>query len=124
MAKPLSPKSQVIREAISAHPKLGNTKLAETINGAEARKTDKIQVTAADVGNQRQALKALNGKSKKKKKASRSAKAAGAVPTPQAAPAKAANPVDLVERVFDLAERCGGFTQLKRLVDLCGSKGR
>jgi hypothetical protein len=124
MAKPLSPKSQLIREAIAAHPRFGNTQLAELINGSEDRKNDKIQVNATDVSNQRQALKALNGK---KKKAPRAQKAASkAVDRPQAAPARAAaSPVDLVERVFDLAERCGGFAQLKRLVDrIAESKGK
>jgi hypothetical protein len=126
MAKPLSPKSQLIRETITAHPRLGNTQLAELINGSDDRKTDKIQVTATDVSNQKQALKALNGKAKKKK-ASKAQKAASkGADRPQAAPARAAaSPVDLVDRVFDLAERCGGFTQLKRLVDrIAEAKGK
>jgi len=64
--KAAQPEVQIIREAITAHPRLGNTQLAELINGADDRKTDKIQVNATDVSNQRQALKALNGKAKKK----------------------------------------------------------
>src|SRR5438876_5154145 len=102
MAKPLSPKSQLIRETIAAHPRLGNTQLAELINGSDDRKTDKIQVTATDVSNQKQALKALNGKAKKKKAPKAQKAASKAAGTPQAAPVRAASPVDLVERVFDL----------------------
>ena len=33
MAKPLGPKSMLIREAIKAHPKLGNKELAEMLIG-------------------------------------------------------------------------------------------
>src|SRR4051795_5393275 len=122
MAKPLSPKSQLIREAIKANPKLGNAELAKLINSSDARKEDKIKVTATDVGNQKQALKAMNATAKKKAKAHKPATDVAAN-KPQAArvhstngATKAVNPVDLVERVFDLAERCGGLRELKRLV--------
>src|SRR5947209_345156 len=114
MAKPLSPKSVLIREAIKANPKLGNADLAKLINSAEVRKEDKIKVTATDVGNQKQALKAMNATAKKKVKPHKApAKAAN---KPQAARAtssngatKIASPVALIDGVFDLAERCGGF---------------
>ena len=118
MAKPLSPKSQIIREAIAAHPKVGNTALAGLINGSEARKDDKVKVTATDVGNQRQALKALGGKGKKKSKGHKPAnKPQAAQSSPAHATTKAASPVDLIDRVFDLADRCGGLAELKKLVD-------
>jgi hypothetical protein len=124
MAKPLSPKSQLIREALKANPKLGNADLAKLINSSDVRKGDKIKVTATDVGNQRQALKAMSATARKKTKAPKKALAATAANKPQAARAqsmngatKAVSPVDLVDRVFDLAERCGGFAQLKELVD-------
>jgi hypothetical protein len=35
MAKPLGPKSILIREAIKAHPNKGNSKIAEMLNDAE-----------------------------------------------------------------------------------------
>jgi hypothetical protein len=122
MAKPLSPKSKLIREALKANPKLGNTELADLINSSDARREDKIKVTATEVGSQRQALKELNGKAKEKAKSQKlTSKVAN---KPQAAQAKTANattkaasPVDLIDRVFDLAEQCGGVAELKRLVD-------
>ena len=122
MAKPLGPKSALIREAIAANRKLGNTELAELINSSESREEDKIQVTATDVSNQKQALKALNGSAKKKPKARKAtATAANKPQAAQAGPANAvartASPVALIDGVFDLAERCGGFSELKKLVD-------
>jgi hypothetical protein len=59
MAKPLSPKSQLIREAIAAHPNKKPKGLADLINSSEARKEDKIKVTPGDVTNQKQALKGM-----------------------------------------------------------------
>jgi hypothetical protein len=122
MAKPLSPKSKLIREALKANPNLGNADLARQINSSDARKEDKIKVTATDVGNQKQALKAMNATARKKAKAHKPATSMAAN-KPQATPMKATNgatkavsPVELVERVFDLADQCGGFAQLKRLV--------
>ena len=43
MSKPLGPKSLLIRDAIKAHPHMGNTELAELINSSDARKDDKIR---------------------------------------------------------------------------------
>src|SRR4051794_9038416 len=122
MAKPLSPKSRLIREALKANPKLGNADLAKLINSSDARKEDKIKVTATDVGNQKQALKAMNATARKKPQAQKpTTKAAN---KPQAARAqsmngatKTAGPVALIEGVFDLADQCGGLSQLKKLVD-------
>src|SRR5260221_210515 len=57
MAKPLGPKSRLIREALGTHPDKGNTELAELINDADDRMDDKIKVTAQDVAAQRQAMK-------------------------------------------------------------------
>jgi hypothetical protein len=129
MARTLSPKSKLIREALKANPKLGNADLAKLINSSDARKGDKIKVTATDVGNQKQALKAMNATARKKAKAHKPA-ASTAANKPQAARAhsmngatKSVSPVDLVERVFDLAEQCGGLAQLKKLVDRI-SEGR
>ena len=49
MAKPLGPKSILIREAIKANPDLGNTEIAELLNGSEDRKRDKIEVKPGDI---------------------------------------------------------------------------
>jgi hypothetical protein len=121
MAKPLGPKSLLIRDAIKAHPKMGNTDLANLINSSDARKEDKIEVTAQDVGNQRQAMKKMvegpaPAASKAKKKPGRKPKAvtANAVPAPKKAQA---SPADVIDDVFTLAKKCGGLGELKRLVD-------
>jgi hypothetical protein len=121
MAKPLSPKSKLIREAINANPNVGNTKLAELINGSDDRKQDKIKISAGDVNQQRQALKALNGKPKKKPKPHKAA-TSKAANQPEVAQVRSssrtpASPVELIDRVFDLAQACGGFAVLKRMVD-------
>jgi hypothetical protein len=141
MAKQLSAKSTVIRDAIAANPDLGNTDLATLINGSAARKQDKITVTATDVNNQKQALKAMAETAAKKSPTPEPAPAAkpqltrtgtprkkpGRKPgykKPVAAPvavagkpAKVTSAVDVVEGVFGLAEQVGGMNQLKRLVD-------
>lgn len=128
MAKPLGPKTLLIREAIAAHPDTGNTGLAELINGSDARKQDKIKVSANDVAQQRQAMKkaglapaAKSARRKTAKKQARQPAAARASTAPQGyepiPPATQLGPVDLIDRVFALAEQCGGMAQLKRLVD-------
>jgi hypothetical protein len=124
MAKPLGPKSTLIREAITANPNSGNTKLAGLINGSDARKDDKIKVTANDVAQQRQAMKkagtAPAAKSAGKKRGRRKGKAKAVAPAARVtapAPKRAAGPVELIDRLFDFAEECGGLGQLKRLVD-------
>jgi hypothetical protein len=127
MAKPLGPKSILIRKAITENPGKGNTELAEMLNDAEERMDDKIKVTAQDVAAQRQAMKkpgaqkapaaatpAGNGRRKPGRKPGR--KPAAAAPRPASAPT-AANPVDLIDRTLALAQDCGGVEQLKRLVE-------
>lgn len=126
MAKPLGEKSALIREAITANPDTGNTELAAMINGSDARKLDKIKVTAQDVAAQRQALKKAGGLPAGRNGAARKRgrkpgrKRASATVAPAAAPALArpkAGPVELIDRVFDMADECGGLDQLKRLVN-------
>src|SRR5262245_85427 len=130
MAKPLGPKSLLIREAIRAHPDKGNTDLAELINSSDARKEDKIKVQPGDIAAQRQARKKAGeavpaearkgGRKKGGPKGRHSAGAqASAAPAKQGRPAAAAtaSPVDLIDRVFGLAEACAGMEQLKRLAD-------
>jgi hypothetical protein len=131
MAKPLGPKSALIRDAIRAHPNVGNTELAEMINKSPARKEDKITVGPADVAQQKQAMKKLGpaagqagAKNGRRKGARRKAgrPRAGTATTAEARPASASptsRPVDLLDKVFDLATECGGFGALKRLVDRC-----
>jgi hypothetical protein len=134
MAKPLGPKSLLIRQAITTHSGKGNTELAELLNDSHDRMDDKIKVTAQDVAAQRQAMKkpgaakapaaaaapapatkpAGNGRRKPGRKPGR--KPAAAAPRPAVASAPA-SPVDLIDRTFALAQECGGFEQLKRLVD-------
>jgi len=131
MAKPLGPKSKLIREVISSNPNKGNTELAEMLNGAPARKTDKIKVTANDVAQQRQALKQLGGAKPaaanpsaepaangRKKPGRKPGKKPAAPASVKAAAASAqASPIDLIDRTLELAGQCGGVGALKRLVD-------
>jgi hypothetical protein len=133
MAKPLGPKSILIRNAITANPGKGNTELAEMLNDAEERMDDKIKVTAQDVAAQRQAMKkpgaakaptaaaapaatkvAGNGRRKPGRKPGQ--KPAAASPRAASAPV-AVSPVDLIDRTLALAQECGGIEQLRRLVE-------
>lgn len=121
MAKPLGPKSLLIRQAITAHPGKGNTELAEMLNDAEERMDDKIKVTAQDVATQRQAMKKAGtappaAKPARKKPGRKPARAA-TPPAALAVPAPAASPVDLIDKTLDLAQQCGGLAALKKLVD-------
>jgi hypothetical protein len=131
MAKPLGPKSLLIRKAIGEHPGKGNTELAEILNDAEERMDDKIKVTAQDVATQRQAMKkagatpvpAQPADKPARKKPGRKPARVAAPPAAQAAPAPAASPVDLIDKTLDLALQCGGLANLKKLVDrLAGMK--
>jgi hypothetical protein len=138
MAKPLGPKSLLIREAVRAHPDMGNTELAELINSSDARQEDKIKVKPGDIAAQKQAMKKAgetipaptargasrparkggNGRRTpgRKAKAERTAtRVAAAQPSPRAA--AQAGPVDLIDKTLDLAQQCGGVAALKRLVD-------
>ena len=56
MAKPIGPKSMLIRNAIAANPGKGNTELAEIINFSERANQGGVTVTAMDVAQQKQAL--------------------------------------------------------------------
>jgi hypothetical protein len=131
MAKPLGPKSSLIRDALKAHPGVGNKELADMINSSPARREDRIVVRPADVAQQKQAMKksargagraaAKNGRRKSTGRKGGRPRASTAS-TPQARPAAApagGSLVDLLEKVFDLAKACGGFGALKRLVDRC-----
>ena len=132
MAKPLGPKSLLIRQTIAAHPDKGNKEIAELINDSHDRMDDKIKVTPQDIAQQKQAMKkagelpkAGTGTGGKKGRGNGGRRAAGqqaatapAVPPRAAAPAaSSANPVDLIDKALDLAQQCGGVATLKRLVD-------
>jgi hypothetical protein len=133
MAKPLGRKSQLIRDAIKAHPAMGNTELADLINNSDARREDKIKVKTGDIAKQKQALKkagdlpkAAAGKGRGRRGGRRGGRrAAGgkavaapaAQPQPAAPAAGLASPVDLIDRALELAQQCGGVAALKRLVD-------
>jgi hypothetical protein len=114
---------------------VGNTELADMINKSPARKEDKITVRPADIAQQKQAMKkakpnagpvtAKNGRRKgaRRKAGRRRATTASttAASTAQTQPATSATggPVDVLDKVFELAKECGGFGALKRLVDRC-----
>jgi hypothetical protein len=126
MAKPLGPKSQLIRKAITANPGKGNTELAEMLSAAPERKADKIKVTAQDVATQRQAMKkpgaqkapsAASATKPSAKKPGRKPGRKPAVAAPRDTSAPVSSPVDLIDRTLALAQECGGVGQLKRLVD-------
>src|SRR4051812_46733480 len=116
MAKPLGPKATLIREAINAHPRKRDETLADLINASDARKEDGIRVTANDVSRQRQAMKKLRTKGKKEAAAQNGApEPAVQDEAPPAAPVSSTgSPVDLMDRLFDLATACGGIDGLKR----------
>ena len=133
MAKPLGPKSLVIREAIKAHPNKGNKEIAELINDSHDRMDDKIKVTPQDIAQQKQAMKksgesggtaaapapapAAPAAGKNKGKGGRPKNAVtAAAPAPRAA-ASSSSPVDLIDKTLDLAQQAGGVAALKKLVD-------
>jgi hypothetical protein len=120
MAKPLGEKSRIIRDAITANPKLGNTKVAALLNGHDDRKKDKLEFKAQDVAQQKVALKkAAGGPTRRKRKAAVKPVPAAATATLKATTSQEhKNPVALVERVFALARDCGGMGALKDLVVL------
>ena len=130
MAKPLGPKSLLIRDAIKAHPNKGNKEIAELINDSHDRMDDKIKVTPQDIAQQKQAMKkagessapsaAGNGGGKRGGRRAAGAQATtvpSAAPRPAAAASPSTNPVDLIDKALDLAQQCGGVAALKRLVD-------
>src|SRR5947209_17143549 len=124
MAKPLGPKSLVIRQAISAHPDKGNKDIAELINDSQDRLDDKIKVTPQEVAMQKQAMKKVRGDATPSAAGKGGGKKGGrprqAAAEPQATPAQrpaSAGPVDLIDRTLELAILCGGLPQLKRLVE-------
>ena len=133
MAKPLGPKSLLIRQAITAHTDKGNTAIAELLNDSHDRMDDKIKVTAQDVAAQRQAMKkpgataappapaaakpAGNGRRKPGRKPGRKPAAVAPAAAPRPPAGASGSPVDLIDKTFALAQECGGMEQLKRLVD-------
>jgi hypothetical protein len=120
MAKPLGAKSRLIREAIAAHPKTGNTDLAKLIMSGDARTEDGIKVSANDVAQQRIQMKKAGGEPAKKpgRKPGRTPPVAVPAVTAAAPAVKKAGPADLIARLFALADECGGMAELKQMVDL------
>src|SRR5262249_3751914 len=146
MPKPLGEKSRVIREAIHANPDLGNKELAELLNSSAEREKDRLKVSPTDVARQKLVLKQAGQsagekepqpagakqsepKARRRRPAQRRRK--GQAPEVAAAAAREvsangpdrgttpppAKPLELIDRLFDLAKECGGFEGLKRLVD-------
>ena len=138
MAKPLGPKSVLIRDALSAHPRTGNTALAALINGSDARREDKIAVKPGDVAQQRKALKKARGGAKAAAAAAPNGAAGG--PKPKGRPGRKpgqkggrptarALPVPAQAPGGDLIDDAGvikalvaklGADQVRRLVGLFG----
>jgi hypothetical protein len=136
MAKPLGPKSLLIREAIKNNPDLGNTEIAQLLNGSEDRKKDKIEVKPDDVAQQKQAMKKLgwtgaaiptpapaskpagNGRRKGRKRP----KAASQPSAPVSKTNQAGvNTVEAAKQVKELVDRYGAET-VKGLAELFGGK--
>lgn len=170
MAKSLSPKSRVIREAIVRSPDLGPRALAQLINSDEAREVDRVRVTPNEVAQQQLAMQKPGAavpppppppaaveeepeehmptpepgpRRAARPRAARPPKETPSVNEPKETPAarppkeRAAKPpkepaasrshsaIELIDRVFVLADECGGLVELKRLVDrLAALRGR
>ena len=127
MAKPLGPKSTLIRQAITGHPKMGNKEIAEMLMDSKDRKDDKIKVTPQDVAQQRQQMKKagqLTAGQRKGGAPDRQATASTPAPSrPSAPPAISSSPVDVIDKTLDLAQQCGGIAALKKLVDRLATMG-
>src|SRR5262249_20593770 len=131
MAKSFGAKTLLIRDALQAQPDKGPKEIADLINASDARKQDKIEVKPLDVSQQKLLLKkaaqaepaaaaekpARKPGRKPGRAATKSISAHGVVAKPAPASATAADPFELIEDVFSLAEKCGGFDRLKRLVE-------
>src|SRR4051812_17786068 len=115
MAKPLGPKSLLIRDAIKAHPDLSPKEIADKLNDSQDRLDDKISVKPMDVSQQKQQMKKAEGEAapaaaaaapaaakrgRPKGKGGRPRKAAPAGAAPRAAVRASASPLDLIDRVF------------------------
>jgi hypothetical protein len=93
----------LIRDAIKAKPKMGNTDLAKMLNEAGERKSDKIKVTPQDVAMHRQAMKRAHAKKFPAAAAAQPAGNGRQKPGPKPGRKPAASPVDLIDKAFALA---------------------
>src|SRR4051794_17552463 len=91
MAKPIGPKTTLIRDAIKAHPDKSNKELAELINNSPARADVKIKVTPNDIAQQKQNLKEAAKKAGANGAAAAPEPASAPATTPAASAAKSAN---------------------------------
>jgi hypothetical protein len=137
MAKPLGPKSILIRQAITAHPDKTPKELSELLNDSHDRMDDKLKFTPNDISQQKQAMKkpgattapagttaaasptkpAGNGRKKPGRKPGRKPAVVAPAAAPRPGAAASGSPVDLIDKTFALAQECGGMENLKRLVD-------
>ena len=135
MAKPISAKSLLIRQAIIAHPDKTPKEVAELLNDSHDRMDDKLKFTPNDISQQKQAMKKpgatvapaaapapaatkpANGRKKPGRKPGSKPAAVAPAAAPRPAVTSSSSPVDLIDKTFALAQECGGFEQLKRLVD-------
>ncbi len=102
MAKPISQKTQIIREALAANAGMGldSAAVASIIN-AEG----KVHVKPSDVYAQRQTMKNVAGP-------------LSDGPAVAVATTKPPGTVEVIGRLFALARDVGGIDELKRLVDV------
>ena len=138
MAKPLSKKSKIIRDAITKLAHMGNKEIAEMLTDSQDRLDDKLEFKPTDVAQQRQAMKkapaaapvpqptkaatsdqartptAPKGNGRRKPGRKKAAAAPPRAAAPQVAQAAA---VELIDKTLDLAAQAGGVAALKRLVD-------
>ena len=128
MAKPLGPKSLLIRKAIHDHPDKGNTAIADLLNDSNDRMDDKIKVTANDVAAQKQAMKSAgatapaasaHGRGKKRGRKPAAPVPAAAAPAPSRKPAAAPQGglADHAEAIKKAVEELGA-DQVRRLTGL------
>lgn len=124
MAKPLGVKARLIREALRDYPDVGNKDLAERLSA----KAEGFDIKPSDIAAQKMALKKLAAGSSEPDEEDFEEELLAAEPAPEPlevvtrtapghSPAKAADPLDLIDEVFILARKCGGIERLKRLVD-------
>lgn len=130
MAKPLSPKSVIIRKMIAAHPDLSSSEIAQLCNADPERHHDKIEVTTIDVTIQRNALKKKEEKESEDESEAKTEqvrsflqdepRAVARLVSDSPARSSLLDPLDVLDAIEDLkrvAQRLGGYDQVRRIID-------
>lgn len=118
MAKPLSPKSIVIRRMLAAHPDLSSGEIARLCNAEPERESDFIEVSSTDVTIQRNALAKRKEDTEDDEPREPLRSVAPSVPSP--ARSSLLDPLDVLDAIEDLkrvAQRLGGYDQVRRIID-------